>query len=150
LPHDIALAPARVGITAKQLRRLSRRLTRVEELTVGLGAVALVGAALGRLGLGWLRCPALGRVGRKIGCGGFSWLEGFFAEAFEALLVIDLCRFALAAQSLARFVVPQLGAVLLVENAVCLGGGASLPSAHDVTRVSTSITLPSGLLDSEA
>ncbi len=150
LPHDIALAPARVGITAKQLRRLSRRLTRVEELTVGLGAVALVGAALGRLGLGWLRCPALGRIGKKIGCGGFSWLEGFFAEAFEALLVIDLCRFALAAQSLARFVVPQLGAVLLVENAVCLGGGASLPSAHDVTHVNTKITPPSALLDSEA
>ncbi len=150
LPHDIALAPARVGITAKQLRRLSRRLTRVEELTVGLGAVALVTAALVRMGFKWVKCDSAKSLSRKLTCSHFAFLEGFFAEAFEALLVLDLCRFALAAQKLARFVVPQLGAVLLVENAVCLGGGATLPSAHDVTRVSTSITLPSALLDSEA
>ncbi len=143
LPHDIALAPAKVGITAKQLRRLSRRLSRVEELTVGLGAAALVATALGRIGLGWIRCPALGRIGKKIGCGGFSWLEGFFATTFEALVVLDLCRFALAAQQLARVIVPSLAGTLLVQNAVCLGGGASYPSAHDSPKVRTKLTLPS-------
>ncbi len=133
------------GRTVKQIRRLLRSISGLEKATIGVGAAALVATALSRLGLRWLKCPALGRIGRKIGCGGFSWLEAFFADTFEALLVLDLCRFALAAQKLARFVVPQLGAVLLVENAVCLGGGASLPSAADETKASTKITLPSAV-----
>ncbi len=140
---NVATLPARVGSTPKQLRRLARRTSALERATVGIGAAALVVAALGRLGLGWLRCPSLLRMGRRLGCAGFGWLEAFFAEAFEALVVLDLCRFALAAQSLARVVVPQLGAVLLVQNAVCLGGGARYPTAPDATTVSTSITLPS-------
>lgn len=108
-----------------------------------LSAAALVGYALARMGLNWLRCPALGRIGRKVGCGGFSWLEGFLATTFEALVVLDLCRFALAAQQLARLLVPQLAGTLLVQNAVCLGGGASYPSAHDSPKVSTRLVLPS-------
>jgi hypothetical protein len=142
LPHEIALVGERVGITAKQLRREARRLSRLEKATVGLGAVALVAAALGRLGLGWLRCPSLLRMGRKMGCAGFGWLEGFFATAFEALVVLDLCRFALAAQRLAKELVPQLAGTLLVQNAVCLGGGASYPSAHDSPKTLTRVTLP--------
>ena len=147
IAHDIAhagtVASHLYGITAKQLRRLGRRTSALEKATIGAGAAALTAAALSKLGLRWLKCPALGRIGRKIGCGGFHWLETFFAEAFEALLVLDLCRFALGAQKLARLVVPQLGAVLLVQDAVCLGGGATLPSAHDSPTVSLVITLPS-------
>src|SRR5215472_6095718 len=136
IEHAFSATTHTVGVTAKQLRRLARRTSLLEKATVGAGAAALVSAALGRIGLRWLKCPALGRIGRKIGCGGFSWLEAFFADAFEALLVLDLCRFALGAQKLARLVVPQLGAVLLVQDAVCLGGGATLPSAHDSPTVS--------------
>jgi hypothetical protein len=143
LPHAIGATNARVGITSRQLRRLSRRLSKVEKLTLGAGAAALVATAFGRLGLRWLRCPALGRVGRKIGCGGFGFLETLLAETFEAMLILDLCRMAVAMQRLAREVVPALGVFLLVENAVCLGGGASLPSAFDSPRVTTRITLPS-------
>jgi hypothetical protein len=143
IPHDIALAPTKVGITSKQLRRLARRTSALEKATIGLGAVALVTAALGRMGLGWLRCPSLLRMGRRLGCVGFGWLEAFFATTFEALVVLDLCRFALAAQQLARLLVPQLAGTLLVQNAVCLGGGASYPSAHDSPKVSTRLILPS-------
>lgn len=143
LPHDIALQGARIGITAKQLRRLGARVKRLEkEIAAATTAVAFA-YALRKFGLRWLRCPALGRIGRKIGCGGFSWLETFFAEAFEALIVTDLCRFAIGAQRLARLVVPQLGVLLLVQNAVCLGGGATMPSAHDSPQVTTRVTLPS-------
>jgi hypothetical protein len=113
------------------------------DILTKLGATALVVAALGRMGLGWLRCPSLLRMGKRIGCGGFGWLEGFFATAFEAMVVLDLCKFALAAQRLARLIVPQLAGTLLVQNAVCLGGGASYPSAHDSPKTLTTITLPS-------
>jgi hypothetical protein len=113
------------------------------DILTKLGAVGLVGYALARMGLSWLRCPSLLRMGKRIGCGGFGWLEGFFATAFEAMVVLDLCRFALAAQSLAKLLVPQLAGTLLVQNAVCLGGGASLPSAHDSPKTLTRVTLPS-------
>lgn len=106
-------------------------------------AATLVVAALARLGLSWLRCPALGRIGKRLGCGGFNWLEGFLATTFEAMVVLDLCQFALAAQRLARIIVPQLAGTLLVQNAVCLGGGASFPSAHDSPKTLTRVTLPS-------
>lgn len=141
--NDVRVLPARVGYTARQLRHALRRLSRLERITAGLGAVALVGTALGRMGLGWLRCPSLSRVGRRIGCGGFGIIEEFLAPAFEALVVLDLCRFALAAQRLAREFVPALGLVILTADAICLGGGASLPSAHDSKVVSTRIRLPS-------
>ncbi len=85
----------------------------------------------------------MGRMARTIGCGGFAAAETFLSATFEAMLVLDLCRYALAAQRLARFIVPQLGALLLVQDAVCLGGGASLPSAHDSPRLTTRIALPS-------
>ncbi len=143
LPHEIAHVGTRVGTTAKQLRRLARRTSALERATIGAGAVALVGTALTGLGLKWLKCPALGRVGRKLGCGGFGLIEEFLSTTFEALIVIDLCRFAIAAQRLAALVVPQLGAVLLVPEAVCLGGGAQLPSAHDSPKTTVRITLPS-------
>lgn len=143
LPHAIAHVGARVGITARQIRRLARRVARAERHLGVAAMTAAVAIALGRLGLRWIRCPALGRIGRRIGCGGFGVLEEFLAVTFEALLVLDLCRYALAAQRLARLVVPQLGAVLLVKNAVCLGGGASYPTAHDSPPTLTKITPPS-------
>lgn len=143
LHHDIAAISARVGITSRQLRRLARRTTALER---DLGAAAFAGAvalALARMRLNWIRCGPLGRVANKIGCKGFAQIEQFLAASFEALVVLDLCRFALGAQRLARLIVPQLGAVLLVQNAVCLGGGSTLPSAHDSPKTRTKITLPS-------
>ena len=134
---------AKIGHTWRQLRHLFARVSRLEKLTAGLGAVALVGTALERMGLKWLRCPALSRVGRKIGCNGFGILDELLAPAFEALVVLDLCRFALAAQRLAREFVPALAAVILTADAICLGGGASLPSAHDSPRLNLKIKLPS-------
>jgi hypothetical protein len=135
--------PARVGFTWKQLRAIKARLRKLERLLTVGGAVALVTMAFGRMGLGWLRCPSLSRAGRLVGCGGFAALEELLSPLVEALVVVDLCRFALASQRLAREVVPALGAVILAADAICLGGGASLPSAADATTVSGHIRLPS-------
>lgn len=139
---QVATLPVKVGVTAKQMRRMGARVHRLEKAIFGVAAVATLDLTLRRAGMHWLRCPSLNRLGRKIGCNGFANLEAFLSPAVEALIVLDLCRFALAAQGVARTIVPQLGPVLLVENAVCLGGGGSLPSAHDSPSVRTSITLP--------
>lgn len=72
----------RVGSLDKQLERLNRR-------TVGLGALALVTAALARMKLGWLRCRNVGKAGRAV-CGADQLLVdmllaelGFVAGAFS-------------------------------------------------------------------
>lgn len=134
---------AKVTTVPRTVPRVKAHANKWTDVFTHKGLASIAVASLAATGLSWLRCPSLLRMGKRLGCGGFSWLEGFFATAFEALAVLDLCRFALAAQQLARIIVPQLGAVLLVENAVCLGGGASLPSAHDSPQVLTSITPPS-------
>lgn len=143
LAHEIGKLRVPHGLTPSAIRRFGHRLTRLEKATVGLGAVALVAGALGRMKLGWLRCPALLRMGKKLGCNGFGIMEEFLAPAFEVFTVLNLCSYALAAQRLARVIVPELGAVLLVEGAVCLGGGASLPSAHDEPVLSAHVSFPS-------
>ncbi len=143
IPRDIARVGTRVGRVEKTLSGLRGHAGRIEALLGATAIATLVSAALGRLGLNWLKCKPMGRMARTIGCGGFAAAETFLSATFEAMLVLDLCRYALAAQRLARFIVPQLGALLLVQDAVCLGGGASLPSAHDSPRLTTKIALPS-------
>jgi len=141
--HALGWSEVHVGRTAKQARAHARRISRLEGLLTGAAAVALVGTALGKLGLRWLRCSNVKRTGRALCRLNPEWITTLLSDAFEAMVVLDLCRYALAAQRLGRLVVPELGVVLLVQNAVCLGGGASLPSAHDSPKTSTSITLPS-------
>jgi hypothetical protein len=143
--HAIAGVLPRVGRLERRAEAQAARLTKVEKATVGIGTAALVLTALNRLKLGWLLCPALLRMGRKHGCGGFHFLEALLAPAFEALLILDLCQYAQVAQKIAREAAPELGVFLLVQNAVCLAGGASLPSAHDNVKAHTRITLPSAV-----
>lgn len=149
LTQAIHAVTARVGALERRTLALPKRLTRVEQ-RLAIGAfTATVAVALSRLGLRWIRCGNVRRVGQAVCKMDTGLLLAFLSQTFEALLVLDLCRFALAAQKLARFIVPQLGSVLLVQNAVCLGGGATLPSAHDSPKVTTKITNPSALLSSE-
>lgn len=136
---------AKIGHTWKQLRHLWARVSRLERITAGLGAVALVATALERMGLKWLRCPSLSRVGRKIGCGGFGIIEEFLAPAFEAILVVDICRFARLSQALAHEVSPALAVTLLTQEAFCFAGGESLPSAHDTPRLHLTVTRASAI-----
>lgn len=136
---------ARVGITSRQLRRLSRRLSKVEKITAGLGAVALVSAALGRMKLGWLRCPALTRMGRRFGCGGFDFLESLLAVSFVPLLLTDACKIMREIEALAVRLQPEFAAFVLgVEGFLC-GGPTSLPSAIEPSDLRRVDALPTGL-----
>ena len=91
IAHAERAMAARVGITARQLRRLARRVTHTEKLLGASAMTAAVALALSRLGLNWLRCPALGRAGKKIGCRGFGLLDDLLALSFDAILLSDLC-----------------------------------------------------------
>lgn len=78
LPHELHAIRSRAGTTSKQLRRLARRTSRLEKTLAGAGIVAIVGTALSRLGLRWLRCPQVGKFGKRICGANPSWLEDFF------------------------------------------------------------------------
>jgi hypothetical protein len=145
LARDYARVTSEVGVLARDLRGIGSRVRATEHK---LGAKAFAGAvavSLVAIFGPWIRCPSFRRVGKRIGCGGFAALEDLLAPLVAVFTVLELCQYALATQRLARLIVPQLGDVLLVQGAICLGGGASLPSAHDRPRLSTKITLPSGI-----
>jgi len=145
IAHAEHAATARIGLTAKQLRRLARRVTRTEHLLGASAMTAAVALALSRLGLNWLRCPALGRAGRKIGCKGFGLLDDLLAVSFVPLVLGDACKLVHGMQRLAVAVQPAIADFVLgVEGFIC-GGTSSLPSAivkGDLKRVGA---LPSGL-----
>lgn len=114
----------------KDLIGIRKRIGKLERTLVGTAAVGLVATALARLGLTWIRCNNWKRIGRHV-CGlpseAVSLLIG---AAGAALTVVELCNIARAAAFAAEEALPALEALLLVEDAVCLGGGAAYPSAY--------------------
>ena len=143
IPAAIGNISTRTSELEKRAKATAGTLAHYKWLLAFGGLTAFGNALFRSFGLRWLKCPSLSRIGSRIGCGGFAAIEEFLGTAFEALVVLDLCRFALGAQRLARIVLPQLGGVLLVQNAVCLGGGAEMPTAIDQPKTKTKITLPS-------
>jgi hypothetical protein len=100
--HQTAIALPRIGakadhwggITAKQVRRLDRRLTKLEKLTAGLGVAALTWTALKRLGLGWLRCTRVRKVGNAV-CGmSPSLVESLLFDVATLTVAFNIRTFA--------------------------------------------------------
>ena len=92
--HDVQVLPARIGYTARQLRHIGSRVSRLEKVTAGLGAAALVATALKRLGLGWLRCAKVTRTGKAI-CGmDGNLLESLLIDAAAVTVAFDIVAFA--------------------------------------------------------
>lgn len=146
VPLPVPALGNRVGITSKQMRRLARRIGKLEKATIGLGAVALVATALGRMGLGWLRCPSLGRLGKRFGCGGFALWEALLALSFDAWLVTDLCLIVNAMTKAARlfageidYLAGQISGLIACQRAT---RPKALPVAwHEPPPVVNSLTL---------
>ncbi len=89
---DVAALPARVGVSARQLRRLTRRLSKVEKATVGAGAAALVLAALARLGLGWVKCESAKGFFRRRGCNAWNLLDDVLGLLADVVLLANICQ----------------------------------------------------------
>jgi hypothetical protein len=75
--------------------RTGARLRNLERSIAGVSALALVGTALARLGLNWLRCRRVGRVGKAV-CGMDSQLLGsLLADAtliIGTISIVELTR----------------------------------------------------------
>lgn len=75
------------GYTAKQLRRIARTLTPA-------GIAGLLVAALGSLGLGWVRCSKVGRAGKAL-CGlNENLLQSILADALLIASTISIVELA--------------------------------------------------------
>jgi hypothetical protein len=124
---DIPRLRARSRAIEKSLDRLWHRVRGLDKVVVDTALVGAVAVALGRLGLGWLRCSSVKNLGKRIGCGGFGLLEELFAASLISFAVLDICDFAAAAQTVAEAFVPELMALVDVEDALigCHGATAA-------------------------
>lgn len=115
LAAGLAVVSGRVGALERAGERTSARLRNIDRTLVGVGAVALVGAALARLGLSWLRCRNLRRAGRAV-CGmNADLLESFVVDALvlaSSISIVELARecqaFTGEADAALRFFVREL------------------------------------------
>ncbi len=91
---DIPGLRARERSLADSVGRLWHRV-RSQEKALGLGAVvALVVAALGRLGIGWVRCGNVGKVGKNV-CGmNPDLLESLLADSLLIVGTLSLVEFS--------------------------------------------------------
>ncbi len=133
LSRDIAKERARARAAERQAERAISNLwewTRTHPWTIVTDAfVGAVAIALTRLGLSWIRCPSLGRLGRRFGCAPWQLLEEFLAASFTALAVADLCTFANLAMGVATEIRPALLVLVDVEDALvgCHGATGAPP-----------------------
>jgi hypothetical protein len=129
LPRAIAADRAAIGRTAKQARAHARRLARLEALLGTAALTAAVAVALNRLGLRWLRCSSLNRIGRRVGCAPWRMLEDVFMGTFTVLVASDLCRWTALMTTAAEQARPLFLELVDVENALvgCHGNTAPAP-----------------------
>jgi hypothetical protein len=110
IPRDIRGLRARLRAAEDAATATLARLGKLERL---LGASALAGAlavALGRLGLGWVRCSNVSRVGKSV-CGmDTQLLESLLADALIVAGTLSLVEFAEEMQGVTELAVRPVSA----------------------------------------
>lgn len=143
--HALDYTERWVGRTAKQARRFERMIARLNRLTIGLGAAVLVGTALERLGLRWLRCRNTKKIGHAL-CGiDFALLDSFLAGGLEIAALTDLCGIVQLSEQMAIEFEPEYKKIIALQDNLCLFGGASPPSAVETLYAPRVAWMPSGL-----
>lgn len=117
-----------------KLAHLEREMTALERWVKAHAPLLTVTAVTGllsavmfrRLGLSWLRCKGVGRVGRSL-CGASGLIEALYAGAITAFAVSDLCRFAYGIERAAETIRPLMLEFVDVENALFGCSSADFP-----------------------
>lgn len=138
-----------IGRTARQTRAHARRLTKLEGLLGATAFAALVAVALKRLGLNWLRCPALNRIGRKHGCAPWQLLEYLLAPTVAILLLRDMCTLVTMIQRGAKTAEKTLTDAIVTGEGFLCGGETHLASAVVAADRSGSKGYASGVLSAD-
>jgi hypothetical protein len=115
---------------AKEAERVASRLwsqvRRLDKVTTGVLATALVATAVGRLGAGWIFCRNWRKVGRSVCRLDPRLLDSLLGAAVPILLLQDLCLIARLMRDAAEAAVPALRALVVVAGAAvdCASQGA--------------------------
>lgn len=133
---DIPALRRRSVTIERSLDRLWQRIRRLDKVIVDTAFVGAVAVALGRMGLGWLRCNSVRNIGKRLGCGGFGALEGLLFEAGVAVLATDICDVAGVTAEAAMVLRPVLMELVDVENALVGCHGATRPPALRLSALS--------------
>lgn len=131
--HDV-VEPDVAALRARA-RAIEQQAIRAFELAKGAWRVAAVGAvtaavavALQRLGLGWVKCRNVGRVGRSL-CGFPSGLlDGLLEGAIDVLVVADLCELVSLMSRAAREFEGPLLTIVGTADALIGCRGATKPA----------------------
>lgn len=123
--HDIASLRARDKALEREYHNLFKWI-RAHPLSLATGAFAgAVAVALQRLGGSWIRCGNWNRIGRSV-CGlPLSLIEDLLAVSIVSFAVVDMCEFASVAQDVAHAFVPELLALVDIEDALIGCHGAT-------------------------
>lgn len=91
IPKDIAGLRTRTKTIEGELARAWKAIRKGEAALVGTAFVGAIALALGKLGMGWLRCNAAQSFGKKRGCGLWNDLEGILGLLADAVLLTNIC-----------------------------------------------------------
>lgn len=111
--YDIASLRARADTIARFYTRLYQRVARLEGLTTTAALTAAVALALSTLGLDWLRCRNVNRLGRAACALPFQLIEDLLGLSLAFVSVVDpvaLAEAALALETTIEPVVEELAA----------------------------------------
>lgn len=136
LERDIGWARTRIGHLERTAKIDGRRLARLEH-RLGLASfTALVGVALSRLGLRWLRCANVGRAGKAL-CGSpMGWLDDLLNLLVDFTVLSEICQVLPWLEAGFREVEgPIVGLVTEAGAALCHGehqaaAALSVPTLH--------------------
>lgn len=108
IPKRIARAEARVGALEHEIHGLRGRAGRIEAL-LGIGAITtLVGTALARMGLRWLRCGNVRKAGESVCKMDSNLLESLLVDAAALTVAFDLVTFAKEVQAITGTVADEI------------------------------------------
>src|SRR5262249_57235162 len=111
------------------LERLWDKVRHLDKITTGVLASALVMTALGRLGMGWLRCSNWNRIGRA-GCRiPFNLLEDLLALTADFFVLTNICRVIPWLEAAFEEVAAPLIGTLAKAGAGICGRGHAPPAA---------------------
>jgi hypothetical protein len=84
----------RVKRVERDAARTARRLRRAEAYLTAAGMVVIVATALGRLGLKWVRCRNVSKVGRRVCSMDFDYLDALLAGSLLVVGSVSIVDFA--------------------------------------------------------
>lgn len=146
IPAELAHVEGRLyGWTSKQLRRLSRRMSAVEE---AVGLTALTGVIVGVVAreLPWIRCKNVGKVGRHLCSWPIKGLEDLLAGAIDVLILLDICKLVAIMEAVAFDMEPFIIEFNDAVNKLACFRNYSAPgrldlAVHEVPPVSLALPL---------